>query len=93
MKKALSTAALAFCLFLQPARAATIVVANTNNTGTGSLRAAVTAARDKADRLLQQLSNDRLGGRVRGQRVKVALDDDGSRFFVHGRGHRRTGRP
>jgi hypothetical protein len=44
------------------------------------------------DRSFQQLSNDRLGGGVPGQGVQVTLDDDGGRFFVHGRGHRRTRR-
>src|SRR5262249_7502380 len=40
-----------------------------------------------AGRPFQQLSNDRLGGgRVPGQGVQVALDDDGGRFFVHGQG-------
>jgi hypothetical protein len=35
-----------------------------------------------ADRPIQQLANDRVGGEVVGQRVQVALDDGGSRLFV-----------
>jgi hypothetical protein len=50
------------------------------------------APKPKPKPLLQQLPNDRLGGRVPGQRVQVALDDDGGRSFVHGPGHRRTKR-
>src|SRR5262249_33616465 len=44
-----------------------------------------------AGRPFQQLSNDRLGGRVPGQGVQVALDDDGGRFLVHGQGPKDQG--
>jgi hypothetical protein len=43
-----------------------------------------------AGRLFQQLSNDRLGGRVPGQRVQVTLDNAGSQFLVYGQDTRRT---
>src|SRR5262249_54522708 len=44
------------------------------------------------DRPVQQLANERLGGRVAEQRVQVALDDGGSRSFLHGEAHRRRRR-
>ena len=44
-----------------------------------------------AGRPFQQLSNDRLGGRVPGRGVQLALDDDGGRFVGHGRGLKDQG--
>ena len=44
-----------------------------------------------ADGPLQELLNGRLGGRVSGQGVQVALDDGSGRFFVHGQGPKDQG--
>jgi hypothetical protein len=62
------------------------------DTGAGLVQKCGTQQAQAAGRPFQQLPNDRLGGRVPEQRVQVALDDDGGRFFVHGQGHRRSKR-